>query len=113
MYRYWREDHLRCYAERAGRVLADGSVRLTFGGAIEAALYASNDMAIWPDLAHIACPTLMVRGEKSLAMKPYLLAEALETIPDVRLVTLSRCGHFPPMENPEAFVATVVEWLDA
>jgi esterase len=111
LYKHWRPDHLRCYAEYGSRVDPDGTVRLTFDGAIEARVYESQDAGIWPELSQIPCPSLFLRGAHSLAMRDDLVQEALTLIPDCTFVTLPRSGHFLPMENPEGVRAAVLEWL--
>lgn len=59
-----------------------------------------------PDLASVTVPTLIVRAE----MEPIPLASdrrLLETLPNARLESIDRAGHFPFIEQPEAFAALV------
>jgi pimeloyl-ACP methyl ester carboxylesterase len=60
-------------------------------------------------LSHISCPTLILYGEKDeLRGKEHKL---LQGIRDSRLVLLPEAGHIPQLDNPEGFVAAVVDFL--
>lgn len=113
IYKHWREDHLRCYGETASYTDQDGLVRMAFSGEVEAELYSGNESNLWELLPRISCPVLLLRGEKSLAMLPPLVAEAVTSIRRCTLVEVPRAGHFPPMENPSAFLDSVRTWLNA
>ena len=54
----------------------------------------------------------MVWGaEDRLIPLPYGEAYA-RGIPGAKLVTLERCGHLPPFEQPERFAEVVLDFLD-
>jgi len=66
-----------------------------------------------PDLAGVACPTLILWGQEDrLAGVGYGRAMAAG-IRGARLVVLENCGHLPTLEQPDATVAVVREWLAA
>lgn len=71
---------------------------------------AQRAMAARPDstelLAGVSVPTLVVRGAEDALMP----AGAIE-VPGARVVELAGCGHLPPVEDPDAFVAVVLDWL--
>ena len=71
---------------------------------------AQRAMAARPDstelLAQVAVPTLVVRGTEDALMAP----GAVE-VPGARVEELAGCGHLPPVEDPEAFAAVVLDWL--
>jgi 3-oxoadipate enol-lactonase len=63
-------------------------------------------------LSRISIPTMVLVGEFDAAT-PVPLARALaEGIAGAEFVTLSECGHCPPLEQPEAFLAAVTGFLD-
>ncbi len=68
---------------------------------------------LMPDLPRLAVPTLVVCGELDQATPPELNRLIATKAPDVRYVELSRCGHCPPLEQPEAFLGAVREFLEA
>jgi pimeloyl-ACP methyl ester carboxylesterase len=71
---------------------------------------AQRAMAARPDstelLAGVAVPTLVVRGAEDA-----LMAAGAVRVPGARVVELAGCGHLPPVEDPDAFAAVVLDWL--
>jgi len=64
-------------------------------------------------LAQISAPTLIVWGEDD-AITPLSMARAFHSgIAGSLLQTIARCGHFPPIEKPNEFVAAVTAFLRA
>ena len=64
-----------------------------------------------PTLATITCPTLVLTGDKDLAIPNSLSKEMADGIPGAKLVILSQCGHLSQPEQPEATTNALVEWL--
>ena len=64
------------------------------------------------DIERIAAPTLLVWGEHDSLVPPSLGEAFRERIPNARLVVLSGAGHAPMVERPNAFAASVLEFLD-
>ena len=64
-----------------------------------------------PTLATITCPTLVLTGDADNTIPNVLSKEMAEGIAGARLVILSRCGHLPQAEQPEATVQALTEWL--
>lgn len=62
-------------------------------------------------LADIANPTLVMVGELDAATPLDLARELAERITGARFVPLPGCGHCPPLEQPEAFLAAVGPFL--
>jgi 2-hydroxy-6-oxonona-2,4-dienedioate hydrolase len=62
-------------------------------------------------LAEIRLPTLLVWGRDDRITPPDVARRFLSLLPDARLVFLPACGHAPMLEQPEAFAATVEDWL--
>jgi pimeloyl-ACP methyl ester carboxylesterase len=62
-------------------------------------------------LHRVTAPTLIVWGAQDRLL-PLALGEAYQRgIAGSRLVTLERCGHLPPLEQPERFAEIVLEFL--
>ncbi len=66
---------------------------------------------LWPDLARIACPTLIIRGAESDVLSPQIVKRMLETLADGRLVEIPDAGHTVPGDQPEAFINAVRAFL--
>ncbi len=64
-----------------------------------------------PNLAAIACPTLIICGRQDRLTPPPLSEEMAAAIPGARLVLLDECGHYTPMERPSATTALLQQWL--
>jgi pimeloyl-ACP methyl ester carboxylesterase len=68
---------------------------------------------LWPDLARIACPTLIVRGVESDVLSPEIAKRMLESLKDGRLVEVPEAGHTVPGDQPGVFIRVVSEFLSA
>lgn len=64
-----------------------------------------------PDLAQIACPTLVMVGEQDRLTPPDLAREIAEGIAGAKLRAIPRAGHLPTLEEPEAVNALLIELL--
>lgn len=61
-----------------------------------------HEVDLRPELAKLGMPALIIHGEEDIV--PVWTAEEIaEAIPDSRLVVLEKCGHFPYVEQAEAF----------
>lgn len=66
---------------------------------------------LWPVLANIACPTLVVRGAQSPVLPPEQAARMVEVMPVARMVTIAAAGHTVMGDNPLEFEAKVKPFL--
>jgi pimeloyl-ACP methyl ester carboxylesterase len=64
-----------------------------------------------PDLAAIACPTLVLCGRQDVVTPPEVHEEMAAGIPGARLVIVEDCGHLSAMERPQAVTALLQDWL--
>lgn len=64
-----------------------------------------------PDLAAIACPTLVAVGADDSLTPPAIAAEIAEGIPEADLVILEGCGHLAPLEQPARVNEVLAHWL--
>jgi len=63
------------------------------------------------DVQSIKNPTLVMVGSLDATTPPALARQLAESIPGARFLELKGCGHCPQIENPQAFVAAVEEFL--
>jgi proline iminopeptidase len=65
-----------------------------------------------PDLHRVQAPVLLVTGEDDVVCGPLSQAgRAHDRLPHSTLAVLSGCGHFPEVEQPDAFAAAVEAWF--
>ena len=64
-----------------------------------------------PDLAAIACPTLVVVGEGDQLTPPDLSRELVEGIAGSTLEVIPECGHLSTLEQPQVVTRALVKWL--
>ena len=56
-------------------------------------------------------PTLVVCGALDQATPPALNKLIAEKVPGARYVELAGCGHCPPLEQPDAFLAAIKDFV--
>ena len=66
-----------------------------------------------PSLGTIACPTLLIAGRQDPVTPLELHEETRALIPDAALVPIEACGHYAPLEHPEAVSDLMHDWLRA
>ena len=59
------------------------------------------------------CPALFLRGESDGLVSAAYLQGYAALLPDARTTTIAAAGHLPQQEQPAAFVARVMSFLDA
>ncbi len=64
-----------------------------------------------PDLARIACPTLVMCGRQDILTPLELSEEMARGIPNATLVVIEDCAHLPTLERPQAATALLRYWL--
>jgi 3-oxoadipate enol-lactonase len=65
-----------------------------------------------PALPSVSAPTLVVAGEEDFILGPAACREVADGIANARLEVLEGVGHMPWVEAPEAFAATVTDFVD-
>lgn len=63
-------------------------------------------------LPQIACPTLVITGERDSWASPAQHEAFAARIPDSRLVIVPGAGHMLPMEAPDAVNTAIASWLE-
>lgn len=64
-----------------------------------------------PQLGAVSNATRVVCGELDAATPPALCRLLAEKIPGASYVELPKCGHCPPLEQPEAFIAAIADFV--
>jgi pimeloyl-ACP methyl ester carboxylesterase len=74
-------------------------------------LPARDAAAEWANLARIPCPTLIVRGAESQALKQDTARQMLRVLPQGTLVEIADAGHLIHWEQPERLIAALRAFL--
>jgi 3-oxoadipate enol-lactonase len=64
-----------------------------------------------PLLHRMRVPTLVVCGEFDQATPPELNKSIADKVAGSRYVELPGCGHCPPLEQPQAFLAAIKDFV--
>lgn len=62
-------------------------------------------------LGQIDCPTLVLCGADDPVCPPAVHADMASAISGAKLELLDGAGHLPPLEQPNLFAATILDWL--
>lgn len=65
------------------------------------ALRVLGDTDLWPVLPHVTCPALVIAGARDPLISKDVAQRLASSLPSGELLTLD-CGHFPPLEAPDA-----------
>ena len=71
-----------------------------------------HNPALTQRLHRIAAPTLVLWGEEDRFVSPEYGRAYAGRIPDSRFVSIARAGHYPHIEQPDAFMDAVAAFLD-
>ena len=64
------------------------------------------------DLPAIHCPTLIIVGREDTLAPLELSQEMAHAIPHAKLGLIEQCGHYSPMEHPQAVTVLMRLWLN-
>jgi len=115
-YSQCQPEAVRAYVETGTYPLADGRVRLSCSGEIEARIYESNERRPLDELAAVTCPVVVAAGAE-IAMGndiPPLVAPLIaRALGNGRLQLFDGLTHFGPMEDGPVVAAAVIDHLAA
>ncbi|MCX7860597.1 MAG: alpha/beta hydrolase [Chloroflexus sp.] len=97
---------------RGQQTLSDPAIRRTMVSLSR--FYDANDLrgsGLWPRLAEITQPTLIIWGKDDHLFPVRCAAEAHRALPHARLEIIPNCGHFPMIEAADRFHQLVLEFL--
>ena len=82
-----------------------------YARAMASSLRLSLHTCLLDELPRIACPTLLLWGDRDYVVPVDLARQAVGLFPAAQLTVFPGCGHLPQLERPEAFVRTVAPFL--
>lgn len=112
VFRRMSDSGLRTCVEAMLRPRADGRVELAYSPEWEAAVYRQGPPNLWPRLARLQPPLLVIYGAESDTFQPAAARRLQRTLPQARLQAIAGAGHLVALEQPEAVAAAALEFLD-
>jgi pimeloyl-ACP methyl ester carboxylesterase len=108
------DEQWRRMTERSVRRESGGPYRLHYDPAIAGPFRrsADRDLDVWETWDLVACPILVLRGERSDLLLPETAAEMARRGPRVEVVEVPGCGHAPALLDPEQ-IDSILRWLGA
>lgn len=79
--------------------------------AFAAAARALALLDLRPQLDAISVPTLVIAGADDQTTPPFMAAELADGIDGAGLQEIANCGHCPPLERPQEFLAALEPFL--
>ncbi|MCZ7528681.1 MAG: alpha/beta hydrolase [Acidimicrobiia bacterium] len=99
--------------EHGLRERPDGRFELKCRPEDEAAIYTMGMVHdTYRLLPAVAAPTVVVCGELTDAIAPKMAGMIAERLPAGRLEVMPGLGHFGPLEDPDATVASMLRFAD-
>jgi len=80
--------------------------------AFQAACKILQEADLTPELHKIRVPTLVICGQYDQATPPALTKAVADKIGGARYIELPGCGHCPPLEQPQQFLAAIRDFVD-
>jgi proline iminopeptidase len=87
---------------------------------LESVQFGPDTQAVWdslegydlrPRLSEIEVPTLVIAGDSDLSVTPERARETADALPHSKLLVIKNSGHYPFIEQPEAFNSGVLQFL--
>ncbi len=87
---------------------------------LESVQFGPESQAVWdsldgfdlrPRLSEIEVPTLVIAGDSDLSVTPERARETANALPNSKLLVIKNSGHYPFIEQPEAFNSGVLHFL--
>jgi pimeloyl-ACP methyl ester carboxylesterase len=72
---------------------------------------ATRDRNMQDELGRIGVPTLIIWGRDDSITPPFVAEQFRHGISNAKLMYLDRCGHAPPIEQPEQFARVLERFL--
>jgi pimeloyl-ACP methyl ester carboxylesterase len=108
------DEQWRRMTERSVRRESGGPYRLHYDPAIAGPFRrsAGRDLDVWETWDLVACPVLVLRGERSDLLLPETAAEMARRGPRAEVVEVPGCGHAPALLDPDQ-IDSILRWLGA
>ena len=99
------------YFHDPARVSELGLDSVRFGPETQAVWDSLEGFDLRPRLSEIQVPTLVIAGASDLYVTPERAQETADALPHGKLLVIENSGHYPFIEQPEAFLSGVQHFL--
>ncbi len=99
------------YFHDPARVAELGLDSMRFGPDTQAVWDSLEGFDLRPRLSEIQVPTLVIAGASDLSVTPERARETADALPHGKLLVIENSGHYPFIEQPEAFLSGVQRFL--
>ncbi|MCH8345740.1 MAG: alpha/beta fold hydrolase [Chloroflexi bacterium] len=99
------------YFHDPARVSELGLDSVQFGPETQAVWDSLEGFDLRPKLSEIQVPTLVIAGDSDLSVTPERARETADALPNSKLLVIKNSGHYPFIEQPEAFLSGVLQFL--
>ncbi|MCH8921034.1 MAG: alpha/beta fold hydrolase [Chloroflexi bacterium] len=99
------------YFHDPARVSELGLDSVQFGPETQAVWDSLEGFDLRPRLSEIQVPTLVIAGDSDLSVTPERARETADALPLGKLLVIENSGHYPFIEQPEAFLSGVLQFL--
>jgi len=99
------------YFHDPARVSELGLDSVRFGPKTQAVWDSLEGFDLRPRLSEIQVPTLVIAGDSDLSVTPERARETADALPHGKLLVIENSGHYPFIEQPEAFHSGVLQFL--
>jgi esterase len=82
-----------------------------YAGVLEALPAAMADQGRWERWQAVACPTLLLRGQRSPALSEETARQMVAARPRTTVQVVDDAAHFVMLDQPAAFERVVRAWL--
>ena len=113
VFRTWQDGFLEAYVADGTAKNHNDEVRLSCEPAWESKCFSVCPHDIWRYIPRLKLPVLVLYGANSDTFLAPAVKRFQSTVPHARLVCFDKCGHFVPMEQPEATTAAIFDFLKA
>jgi pimeloyl-ACP methyl ester carboxylesterase len=108
----WEEEFVRLYVDHGVADRPDGQVELRCPRDVEATIFSLGVLSDgFGFLERLAVPTLLIRGADSPSLPQASATEAMRRLPDGRVLSVERSGHFVPQERSALVMDAIAEFL--
>lgn len=112
IFKTWSKEFVEAYLECGLLVKDSETAILRCDPELEARIFESVPVNIWKYARKISCPVLVIRGEESDTFVPEAAERLKAVVSRLEVVTVSKAGHFVPMERPEECAAAISDFIN-
>jgi pimeloyl-ACP methyl ester carboxylesterase len=108
----WEEEFVRLYVDHGVGDRPDGQVELRCPRDVEATIFSLGVLSDgFGFLERLGVPTLLVRGADSPSLPESSATEAMRRLPDGRILSVERSGHFVPQERSGLVMDAIADFF--